>query len=76
MRNSTKHIKTYLRKRRKTLRNSIIKISYVNFKLALKKHGLFIKEIVGKTKVKENSFPRNLKVGNTKITENHNSKKS
>ena len=28
-----------------------------------------MKEIVGKTKVQENSFPRNLTIGDTKITE-------
>ena len=30
-----------------------------------------MKEIFGKSKVKENSFPRNLTIGNTKLPKNH-----
>ena len=41
---STKHLKTYFEKERKTLRCSVIKISQVNFKLTI------MKEIVQKTK--------------------------
>ena len=63
MRNSTKHIKTYLRKLRKTPRNSIYQDKLSKFQTDIKKTWTIMKEIAGKIKVKENSFSRNLTIG-------------